>query len=165
MPGEEPDPYAVLGVPRTATEQELRAAYRELVARYHPDRHQGNPLKELASAKLAEINRAYATLSDPARRAAYDGGRSAAWQAPRRPRRAPGALRWGGPGLGKIIALLLALPFILRLGIPVVRMLAILLRDAFEAASALEGTPFVAVAVLVALVGLGVAWFRRRPKV
>jgi MYXO-CTERM domain-containing protein len=160
MPDEEPDPYAVLGVARTATEQELRTAYRELVARYHPDRHQGNPLKDLASAKLAEINRAYAILSDPARRAAYDAGRSAAWQAPRS--QAPGAPRWAGPGYGKFIALLLALPFILRLGIPLVRMLAILLRSLFEAASVLEGTPFVAVAVLLALVGLGVAWFRRR---
>lgn len=160
MPDEERDPYVVLGVPRTATEQELRAAYRALVARYHPDRHQGNPLEDLASAKLAEINRAYAMLSDPARRAAHDAGGSAAWRARRRP--APGALRWGGAGFGKIIALLLALPFIVRLGIPVVRILSVLLRDALEAASALGGTPFAAVAVLVALVGLGVAWFRRR---
>jgi MYXO-CTERM domain-containing protein len=40
--------------------------------------------------------------------------------------------------------------------------LAVLLRDVFEAAFVLKGTPFVAVAVLLALVGLGVAWFRRR---
>lgn len=58
-PSAEPDPYAVLGVVRTATEHEIRAAYRALVARYHPDRHQDKPLKELASAKLAEINRAH----------------------------------------------------------------------------------------------------------
>ena len=41
------DPYSVLGVPRTATEAEIRAAYRALVAQYHPDRHQGNPANGL----------------------------------------------------------------------------------------------------------------------
>ncbi|MBC8132379.1 MAG: J domain-containing protein, partial [Deltaproteobacteria bacterium] len=68
----EPDPYVILGVPRTATAAEIRAAYLALGARYHPDRHQGNPLKELASAKMAEVNRAYEILSDRKRRAAFD---------------------------------------------------------------------------------------------
>ena len=63
-----PDPYAVLGVDRAASAAELRAAYRALVARYHPDRHQGNPLEDLASERMAEINQAYELLSDPARR-------------------------------------------------------------------------------------------------
>ena len=68
IPKNEPDPYAILGVAPTASEAEIRAAYRALVAKYHPDRHQGNPLEELASAKMAEINRAYEILSDPVRR-------------------------------------------------------------------------------------------------
>src|SRR4029077_2381815 len=73
-----PDPYAILEITRCATDAEIRAAYLALVSRYHPDRHEGNPLADLASAKLAEVNRAYEILSDPARRAAWDhshGGR------------------------------------------------------------------------------------------
>jgi len=66
------DPYVVLGVARTATPAEIRAAYHALVAQYHPDRHQGNPLAALASEKMIELNRAYETLSDPARRRFVD---------------------------------------------------------------------------------------------
>lgn len=66
------DPYAILGVARTATPAEIRAAYHALVAQYHPDRHQGNPLATLASEKMIELNRAYETLSDPARRRLLD---------------------------------------------------------------------------------------------
>ncbi|MEO8214763.1 MAG: J domain-containing protein, partial [Myxococcales bacterium] len=69
------DPYLVLGVPRTATAPEIRAAYLALGARYHPDLHQGNSLRELATAKMAEINGAYEVLSDPAQRAALDDSR------------------------------------------------------------------------------------------
>jgi len=53
-------------------------AYKDLVARYHPDRHQDNELKDLAEEKLAELNTAYEVLSDPGRRAAHDSRRSAA---------------------------------------------------------------------------------------
>jgi curved DNA-binding protein CbpA len=74
MAAPEWDPYVVLNVPRRATGEEIRAAYLLLAARYHPDQHQGNPLEELASARMAEINRAYEVLSDPARRAAFDAG-------------------------------------------------------------------------------------------
>jgi hypothetical protein len=42
------------------------------VVRYHPDKHRGNPLEELAAAKLIEINRAYELLSDDDKRAAYE---------------------------------------------------------------------------------------------
>lgn len=59
------DPYAVLGVGRTATAGEIRAAYHDLATRYHPDRHQGNPLATLAGEKLTELNRAYEALSTP----------------------------------------------------------------------------------------------------
>jgi preprotein translocase subunit Sec63 len=67
------DPFEVLGLERGATKDQIRAAYRELVVRYHPDKHRGNPLEELAAAKLIEINRAYEVLSDDAQRAAYEG--------------------------------------------------------------------------------------------
>jgi preprotein translocase subunit Sec63 len=65
------DPFEVLGVRPGATHKEIKAAYRERVARYHPDKHRGNPLEELAAAKLIEINRAYEILSDDRRRAEY----------------------------------------------------------------------------------------------
>ena len=55
-----------------ASADEIRSAYRSLVGRYHPDRHEKNDLKDLAVEKLIGLNSAYETLSDPHRRAAYD---------------------------------------------------------------------------------------------
>jgi curved DNA-binding protein CbpA len=43
-----------------------------LATRYHPDHHQGNELEDLAREKLTQLNEAYETLKDPARRSAYD---------------------------------------------------------------------------------------------
>ena len=152
----EPDPYAVLQISRSATKKEIRAAYRSLVARYHPDRHQGNPLEELAAARMVEINRAYDLLSDPARRAAFDAGAS-----PARPDRAA-AERLMGRRFIKVAALLLVLPLVLRTGAVIVRALAMLLRTAFEALGSLRGPRLAAVAALLALVVLLLALRRRR---
>ena len=77
----------MLGVARSASQDEIQAAYQTLVGKYHPDLHQGNPLEDLANERLAEINQAYEMLSDPARRAAYDAG------GPSRPARARADLR------------------------------------------------------------------------
>ncbi len=66
------DPYAILGVARSATRSEIRTAYRGLVERYHPDRYHGNPLANLANERMVAINQAYDVLSDPARRAVFD---------------------------------------------------------------------------------------------
>lgn len=66
------DPYEVLGVSRSASDAEIKNAYRELVKKYHPDRYKGNPLEDLAAEKMQEINEAYAVLSDPKRRAGAD---------------------------------------------------------------------------------------------
>ena len=57
------NPYKVLGVSETATQEEIRAAYLALVKKYHPDRYADGPLKEMAGEKLKEINRAYEPVS------------------------------------------------------------------------------------------------------
>ena len=63
------DHYEVLGVPRHATPEEIKAAFRRLAAQHHPDKHAGDPS---AGARFKEINAAYQVLSDPQRRAVYD---------------------------------------------------------------------------------------------
>jgi len=64
------DYYEVLGVARDADEQAIRDAFRKLALRYHPDRNKDPD----ATERFKEIAAAYAVLSDPAKRAAYDAG-------------------------------------------------------------------------------------------
>lgn len=63
------DPYEVLGVDRSATEAELKAAFRKQAAQHHPDK---NPDDPGAAQRFKELNQAYQILSDPQKRAAYD---------------------------------------------------------------------------------------------
>ena len=57
------DPYSVLGVSPSATDDEVKRAYRELARKYHPDNYHDNPLADLASEKMKEINEAYETVT------------------------------------------------------------------------------------------------------
>ncbi len=79
------DYYEILGVPRTADPEALKSAYRRLAMQFHPDRNQGD---KAAEDKFKEINEAYAILSDPQKRGAYDRYGKAAFQG------------GGGPGAG-----------------------------------------------------------------
>lgn len=56
------DPYEVLGVSPTATDDEVKAAYRAQARKYHPDNYTNNPLSDLAQEKMQEINEAYDTI-------------------------------------------------------------------------------------------------------
>ncbi len=68
------DPYEVLGVRQGASEAEIKAAYKELVKKYHPDKYQNNPLSGLAEEKLQEVNEAYDMLMKGNSSSGYSGG-------------------------------------------------------------------------------------------
>jgi len=66
------DYYAVLGVPKTATDKDLKKAYRKLAQRYHPDTNAGDASSE---QKFKEVNEAYEVLGDAEQRKEYDHAR------------------------------------------------------------------------------------------
>ena len=60
------DYYTILGVPRTATQDEIKKAYRKLAHQHHPDKKGGD------EARFKEVNEAYQVLSDPKKKSSYD---------------------------------------------------------------------------------------------
>ena len=57
------DPYEILNIHSTATDDEIKKAYRELARKYHPDNYHDNPLADLAQEKMKEINAAYEEIN------------------------------------------------------------------------------------------------------
>ena len=101
MPVRFKDYYAILGVPRTASQAEIKKAFRKVARTYHPDVAKN---KTGAEEKFKEANEAYEVLSDPEKRGRYDA-LGADWEtggaAPRsgpRARRAEGDFEFGGTG-------------------------------------------------------------------
>src|SRR5678816_1306535 len=88
------DYYEVLSVSRTATDQEIKSAYRRLAVKYHPDK---NPNDAGAEEKFKEAAEAYSVLSNPEQRQRYDRFGHAGVSS-----RAAGAGSWGAPGFGGI---------------------------------------------------------------
>ena len=91
------DPYSTLGVSRTATEAEVKSAYRKLAKELHPDRNKDNPK---AAERFSEVTRAYDLLSDKDKRAQFDRGEIDAEGNPANPFAGMGGGFRGGSGQG-----------------------------------------------------------------
>ena len=100
---EKRDYYEVLGVPKDADDAAIKKAYRQLAKKYHPD---ANPGDKEAEAKFKEAGEAYAVLSDPEKRAAYDRYGHAAFDANTQAGRASGfgGFDFSGMDFGDIIS-------------------------------------------------------------
>src|ERR1700726_4909674 len=64
------DYYAILGVPKTAPQKDIKSAYRKLARKWHPNTNPTNP--KAAEEKFKEISEAYEVLGDPEKRRKYD---------------------------------------------------------------------------------------------
>src|SRR5215475_6149039 len=74
------DPYEVLGVSKTASEAEVKSAFRKLAKKYHPDQNKTDPK---AKERFAEVNSAYEIVGDKAKRKQFDRGEIGADGKPR----------------------------------------------------------------------------------
>src|ERR671928_417544 len=85
------DPYATLGVPRGASEADIKKAYRKLAKELHPDRNKDNPK---AAERFSKVTQAYDILTDKDKRARYDRGELDEDGNPKAP------FGYGGGGMG-----------------------------------------------------------------
>lgn len=150
--------YEILGVAPGATAAEIRAAYLQLASQYHPDRHEGNPLSDLAEDKLAAVNAAYEVLSDPTRRAAYDAELGASG---RLHRPEAGAIV-AGPV--KAVLRVLAAFVAVLLAVRLVPMVWRLLRGLLAPLAGTPAVPLAAVASAVVVLWLILRWRTQRGK-
>ncbi|MDO5783673.1 MAG: DnaJ domain-containing protein [Eubacteriales bacterium] len=74
------DPYKVLGISPSASDDEVKRAYRDLARKYHPDNYVNNPLADLAKEKMQEINDAYDTIMKQRQSGGASGGQYAGTQ-------------------------------------------------------------------------------------
>jgi DnaJ domain len=148
----EPDPYEILGVSRTATPDEIRAAYRDLAGRFHPDKHRGNPLETLAAEKLAQINWAYEKIRSGA-------------AASSRPARAAPSRPHVTAKVFRTVLVLIALGLLFRFGIALLAVVLRLVRGVFGLAwrvfGAASGSPLALIAFLF-VVAFALRWALRR---
>ena len=73
------DPYQILNVPSTASDEEVKKAYRDLARKYHPDNYHDNPLEDLAQEKMKEINAAYEQITKERASGRRTGGAGGAY--------------------------------------------------------------------------------------
>ena len=73
------DPYSILGISRTASDEEVKKAYRDLARKYHPDNYVNNPLADLAQEKMKQINEAYDRITKE-RAGGGSAAQSQSWQ-------------------------------------------------------------------------------------
>ena len=140
------------------------------MGRYHPDKPRGNPLEELASEKLRDINRAYEILSDDGLRAAYVSERAQRGPgAPRTERSRPSTAPIAAPANQlmkalRSLGLLATLLVFIKFGVSLSREIFLLLRGAFLAVAWLiRLSPVVAIVFMMAA-GMGLNYFFRSRK-
>ena len=73
------NPYEVLGVSETATDEEIKTAYRNMAKKYHPDNYTDSPLADLAEEKMKEINEAYDSICDMRRNGSRSSSNSGSY--------------------------------------------------------------------------------------
>jgi hypothetical protein len=161
------DPYEVLDVRPGATLKQVRSAYLAKVARYHPDKHRGNPLEELASEKLRAINRAYEMLSNGGGGRRAGGGSGWDDDAVRRNSTSAARPRQAAPDLvprlARTFGMAIGAIFLLRFGTVLIREAWLLVRAvAVGLVWLVEVSPIFLIALLVGLAMLTGYWLKAR---